>query len=854
VYREIRFRLIAGVLIAAFAMILSGTAAVCGAEGELSSGPPGSMEREQGRLAAEPYVDLIGRLNYGPCRAVAVDGERIYFGNGYSMEVFARGGPPPYSRMGTIPLPSAPRDIEVSGEYVYLSFEAIHPRTGYNGLYVIDVSDPYNPITVGSWAADGGIIGMALRGDHLYAAASGERRFYVIDVSDPANPTPESFLETDGYPYNVTLSDNHAFVAEGGNWPEVDQCLEIIDITDPLNPAPVAEASAMANLMDVALFGDYAFAASSDCMYEAYDVSDPVNPGYGGVGLPLMAGTSIEMNGPYMYVTNFRTKVPPSGLAMYDFSAYPGSVPPLETYGIPGRPEHLVIRDNTAFIANAEMGLHVLDLTDPMAPVEAWRQVTGGRSHGIALSGSYAFVADDVAGLRVIDASDQTAPVMCGSYFTGNGARDIAINGNHAYLVDDEGKLRVVDISDPSHLIETASIETAGDARRVAVSESYAYIADMEFGLRIIDVGDPGNPVEVGIYEIEQGCYAVDVAGDFAYIRPEYPDVELSIIDISDKSNPHKVGAYDGSISYGIHATSDYVYITFASLGPAGVSVIDVTDPANPFEAGRLEWDDGYPMWGITVHGGLAYVADENYGLRIVDISDPADPVMVGGHPTDDIPSDVAISSNDGIFVVDRYDGLYIFASQLVATLLRSYDAALGDGSVIVRWELSEPLAASCFGIERRSLPAGSYVPMGNPVIEREGARYTYRDSECEPGTTYRYRIEIDEGDGTRVLFETDPVSTPAASLTLEQNHPNPFNPSTVIRFDLPYREHVTLDVYDVNGRWITRLVNGVRESGPHAVSWSGKNERGEAVSSGLYFYLLRAGKESVSRKMILLR
>jgi flagellar hook assembly protein FlgD len=112
----------------------------------------------------------------------------------------------------------------------------------------------------------------------------------------------------------------------------------------------------------------------------------------------------------------------------------------------------------------------------------------------------------------------------------------------------------------------------------------------------------------------------------------------------------------------------------------------------------------------------------------------------------------------------------------------------------------------------------------------------------------------IDER-GSRVLFETEEIATPAMPLTLHQNHPNPFNPSTTITYYLPAAAAVTLDVYDTAGRLVTRLVDGVKqEKGTHEAAWRGLDGSGRAVSSGVYFYRLTCGKETISKKMVLLR
>jgi flagellar hook assembly protein FlgD len=91
--------------------------------------------------------------------------------------------------------------------------------------------------------------------------------------------------------------------------------------------------------------------------------------------------------------------------------------------------------------------------------------------------------------------------------------------------------------------------------------------------------------------------------------------------------------------------------------------------------------------------------------------------------------------------------------------------------------------------------------------------------------------------------------------LTLNQNHPNPFNPSTTISYYLPAASEVTLDVYDSSGRLVSRLVDGAtQERGTHEVAWRGVDTAGRQASSGVYFYRLVSGKETISKKMVLLR
>ena len=89
----------------------------------------------------------------------------------------------------------------------------------------------------------------------------------------------------------------------------------------------------------------------------------------------------------------------------------------------------------------------------------------------------------------------------------------------------------------------------------------------------------------------------------------------------------------------------------------------------------------------------------------------------------------------------------------------------------------------------------------------------------------------------------------------LEQNYPNPFNSGTVIRFELREKQEVELAVYNLAGQKLVHLVEGSREAGGHTVRWSGRDERGRELASGVYVYRLQAGKELIkTRKMALVR
>ncbi|MBU8923489.1 MAG: T9SS type A sorting domain-containing protein [Bacteroidales bacterium] len=91
-------------------------------------------------------------------------------------------------------------------------------------------------------------------------------------------------------------------------------------------------------------------------------------------------------------------------------------------------------------------------------------------------------------------------------------------------------------------------------------------------------------------------------------------------------------------------------------------------------------------------------------------------------------------------------------------------------------------------------------------------------------------------------------------SIARASNYPNPFNPATTINYDLKTALPVTLAVYNVAGQKIRQLITGEMQNGYNTVQWDGTDDRGNQISSGVYFYRLKAGDEVVTHRMVLLR
>jgi hypothetical protein len=147
----------------------------------------------------------------------------------------------------------------------------------------------------------------------------------------------------------------------------------------------------------------------------------------------------------------------------------------------------------------------------------------------------------------------------------------------------------------------------------------------------------------------------------------------------------------------------------------------------------------------------------------------------------------------------------------------------------------------------------------GDSLIELSEADSAF-DTEDYPDGDYRIFVEAYDEYGNSVLDSMDvrfrngnyisnsPFAIPN-EIQLEQNHPNPFNSSTVIRYTIPHSCEVTLTVYDVLGRKVRVLVDGFQAVGQHSGVFDG-----EELSSGIYFYQLKAGEIVATKKMVYLR
>jgi len=187
---------------------------------------------------------------------------------------------------------------------------------------------------------------------------------------------------------------------------------------------------------------------------------------------------------------------------------------------------------------------------------------------------------------------------------------------------------------------------------------------------------------------------------------------------------------------------------------------------------------------------------------------------------------------------------------------LTSFAGSVKNGSIELTWTTATETNNESFVVERSSLKdagARSWVNVG--TVQGAGTkysptRYIFTDKPSQMGS-FAYRLkQIDRDGAVKYSSEIQIAAVSAVrAYALLGNYPNPFNPTTSITFELPTASHVLLSVYDLLGKEVGTLVNGVKESGRHVVSFDAS-----VLPSGIYIYTIRAGGFVQTRKMLLMK
>ena len=539
--------------------------------------------------------------------------------------------------------------------------------TDNDRLDVLDVSDPANPIPLGSIDDFAHRRGLAVAeievgpsvGTYVVGVdwTSG---LIIVDVTDPSQPGTRSELSVASYNWDLAVAQilvtdtlrTYALIAAG------TEGLAIVDITDPANPGVPAFSLTGANASGVAIAGSHAYVADLDGGLTVLDISDPAAPvTTGSVEIATGAG-GVDVDGDHAFVS-CRSQY---ALAVVDIRD-PAS-PALINY-VQTAANEVAARNSYAFVAGGALGVNVVDLSALPEPSVLCQVAVPLEATAVALVDTYAYVGcTDVGGdlasvVVALDVSNPAQPQTLGSLDLDRWPFDIVSAGSFLYVTGInpcgiDTYISVVDISDPVNPTLVKEVPLVGNPWDIAVAGSAAYVASDLF--ETLDISIPGNPrVLTPLLDVGMPT-GVTVAGGYAFISGFN---EFGVLDVSDPfgpvpvsasssggegvrvaivdsyailSNDNTIGIVDISnplapgapilgpavnSAFGLAVSGPYVFL---GDGDAGLTIIGVSDPENPGTPMSLV--TGGEAWGVAVSGSYAYLADGPAGLTIIKLVD----------------------------------------------------------------------------------------------------------------------------------------------------------------------------------------------------------------------------------------
>jgi hypothetical protein len=180
---------------------------------------------------------------------------------------------------------------------------------------------------------------------------------------------------------------------------------------------------------------------------------------------------------------------------------------------------------------------------------------------------------------------------------------------------------------------------------------------------------------------------------------------------------------------------------------------------------------------------------------------------------------------------------------------------AAANGQVNLSWQMGIEVSAGDFIVQRSESPEGPFLNLTVPILEGEGRSFSCTDSGVIQGRRYWYRIALLSFSGAEYYGPVEVYVSPAPiAYRVFQSYPNPFNPTCMIRYEIPMAGAVRLRVFDASGAIVRTLVDAWTESGSYSRMWDGRDQIGREAPSGVYFYRLEAGGLELTRKAVLLR
>jgi len=702
-----------------------------------------------------------------------------------------------------------------------------------------DVSDTTTPVQLGSIALAGMVLDLSHNGTTIFATVfdgiSENTIFYALDFSLPGTPS---------------ISDSISFVGENYGWGlgrvgafyylNILDVTQIIDLSDPAALLVVGTTR-----------GGHRYA---------------------GAGNRLFISTSTKL-----YALENSTPSAPVDLGNWNVGG---------SYFIQGL---AVTQDgNTAFVTSR--GVDVVDTSDPALMVTTLNYNDGHGPGLLHLEGNRLYGVNGVGTVRLLDVTNPLAIFSQGDYAVADG-RIVTVSGIATdpsrptgavmFARFNEGAV-VADTSDPANVARRSFVFTGGAASDFAIIEALPAAKLAGEAARVLTTG---NRPTVNSYTINDNNTMGSMTGIavgliFTSLLDEnYVGIESSTPKSAKAVTlkPHAAESMEFAVGYiSPTMTSAAPLVSYAQGMAATNSLVAVASGSSPVQIFNSD------MVGLDAFGVAGFVVGVAFGANILATIATSGPSQITVY---NMPDQNGMTTEIDAFSTSLYEasavrivGNYMFIYNESGGCIQIYEVVnlnavafvgeicLPNGSATAAIAAGAP-ASQAKALASDELYVAGYShdlhaydisDINNPMLL--GSTQTI--GQIEHLEVYNEVLYAAEGGAGMAAYD---VSTGISAVdnelsgfpkraTLHANYPNPFNPSTTIKFELPSAGSASLEVFDVAGKRIRKLIGNDLAAGPHEVVWHGRDEAGHVVPSGVYYYRLEAGKFHETKQMVLLK
>jgi len=274
--------------------------------------------------------------------------------------------------------------------------------------------------------------------------------------------------------------------------------------------------------------------------------------------------------------------------------------------------------------------------------------------------------------------------------------------------------------------------------------------------------------------------------------------------------------------------------------------------------------------WGGWDHGLKPYVAQRAASL-LATVNEPAPlpPLVINEFLADNeaVNRDETGAYEDWLEIYNagsepiELGGMFLTDDLAWPTKWMLPDTVIAGGGFVLVWcddDLGDGPLHAGFKLSRGGEEIGLSGPVaaGNPLLDYHvyyGQSTDRSEGRLPDGGLPWVPLPVPSPGATNDTVSPVPAAA-ESTVVLGPSRPNPFNAGTTLRFTLPHETAIVLEIYDLNGRLVTTLVDETLAAGEHTVKWNGRDKRGRPLASGVYLSRLRAGAERHSGRLVLVK